>query len=579
MPSKLQRAIGLVKDQTSISLAKVGGSTSLSDLDVAIVKATRHEEYPADERYVREIITLSSCSRAYVSACVNTLSKRLNKTKNWTVALKTLMVIHRLLTEGDPAYEQEILFSTRRGTRILNMTDFRDTSRTNSWDFSAFVRTYALYLDESLEFKMQAKNVKRNMYRFDEEFGEEINDKALVVKPTPVHEMKTEQLFQRMQHLQHLLERFLASRPTGEAKCNRVVMVALYPIVKESFQIYYDMTETMGALIDRFMEVDMSDTEKIYELFCRQGQQFDELDAFYTWCRTASIGRPSEFPEIEKITPKKLDLLDELIRDKSALEQGNISKEEINEPEEIKEPEPEEDVAAVKALPPPENLFVEEPEKKEDKDDNLKDIVVQVQQEADLLNLGEEAISCEDHANKLALALFDGPAPAGPSPGPRWEDLKDETDWETALVQATSSLSDRKAELGGGFDSLLLDGMYQQGQTMAAMQSCAASGSASSVAFGSAGRPALLALPAPPSSNGDNSANGSMQVDPFAVSLTVAPPSYVQMSDMEKKQKILVEEQLMWDQYKRNGMQGDVGMSTIQGHPYNQGVGWYTHGY
>ncbi|KAK8706562.1 hypothetical protein V6N13_050123 [Hibiscus sabdariffa] len=577
MPSKLQRAIGLVKDQTSISLAKVGGSTSLSDLDVAIVKATRHEEYPADERYVREIITLSSCSRAYVSACVNTLSKRLNKTKNWTVALKTLMVIHRLLTEGDPAYEQEIFFSTRRGTRILNMTDFRDTSRSNSWDFSAFVRTYALYLDESLEFKMQAKNAKRNMYRFDEEFGEENNDMGLVVKPTPVHEMKTEQLFQRMQQLQHLLERFLASRPAGEAKCNRVVMVALYPIVKESFQIYYDMTETMGALIDRFMEVDMLDTENIYQLFCRQSKQFDELDAFYTWCRAVSIGRPSEFPEIEKITPKKLDLLDELIRDKSALEQGNISKEEINEPEEIKELEPEEDVTAVKAVPPPENLFVEEPEKKKDEDDNLEAIVVQ--QEADLLNLGEEAISCEDHADKLALALFDGPAPAGPFPGPRWEDLKDETDWETALVQAASSLSNQKAELGGGFDNLLLDGMYQQGQTMAAMQSCAATGSASSVAFGSAGRPALLALPAPPASNDDNTANGPMQVDPFAVSLAVAPPSYVQMSDMEKKQKLLVEEQVMWDQYRRNGMQGDVGMSTVQRHPYNQGVGWYTHGY
>ncbi|KAE8703107.1 putative clathrin assembly protein [Hibiscus syriacus] len=577
MASKLKRAIGRVKDQTSIGLAKVGGSTSLSELDIAIVKATRHEEYPADERHVREILSLTSCSRAYVSACVNSLSRRLNKTKNWTVALKTLVLIHRLLTEGDPAYEQEIFFSTRRGTRILNMSDFRDTSRSNSWDFSAFVRAYALYLDESLEFKMQGKNAKRNMYKYDEEFGEENIDKAVVVRSTPVHEMKTKQLFQRMQQLQQIVERFLACRPTGEAKCNRVVTVALYPILKESFQIYYDMTEIMGALIDRFMDVDMLDTMKIYDNFCRQSQQFDELDAFYSWCQTFGVARPSEFPEIEKITPKKLDLLHELIRDKSALEQGNISKEEPrNEPEEIKETEPEEDINAVKALPPPENLFEDEPEKK-DEDDNSKAIIVQL--EADLLNLGEDTVSYEDHADELALALFDGPAPAVQLPGPRWEDLKDEIDWETALVQSVSSLNNQKAELGGGFDKLLLDGMYQQGQTLAAMQSCAATGSASSVAFGSAGRPAMLALPAPPSSNsGDNNNNGSMQVDPFAASLAVAPPSYVQMSDMGKKQKLLLEEQVMWEQYRRNGMQGPVGLPKVQTYPYNQG-GWYTHGY
>ncbi|MBA0758806.1 hypothetical protein Gotri_021771, partial [Gossypium trilobum] len=213
-PSKIRRALGHVKDQTSISLAKVGGSTSLSDLDVAIVKATRHEEYPAEERHIREILTLTSYSRAYVSACVNTLSRRLNKTKNWTVALKTLILIHRLLTEGDPTYEQEIFFSTRRGTRILNMSDFRDTSRSNSWDFSAFVRTFALYIDESLEFRMQGKNTKRNVYKCEEDFGEDYNNSLVAVKPTPVNEMKTEKLFQRMQQLQQLLERFLACRPT-----------------------------------------------------------------------------------------------------------------------------------------------------------------------------------------------------------------------------------------------------------------------------------------------------------------------------------------------------------------------------
>ncbi|KAK6282250.1 hypothetical protein POUND7_016075 [Theobroma cacao] len=579
-PSKIRRALGHVKDQTSISLAKVGGITSLSDLDVAIVKATRHEEYPAEERHIREILSLTSYSRAYISACVNTLSRRLNKTKNWTVALKTLMLIQRLLAEGDPAYEQEIFFSTRRGTRILNMSDFRDTSQSNSWDYSAFVRTYALYLDERLEYKMQGRRGKRSAYIHDEE--EEENDKAIVVRSTPVREMKTEQIFSRLQHLQQLLERFLACRPTGSAKCNRVVSVALYPIVKESFQIYYDITEILGILIDRFMELDVSESVKVYENFSRVGKQFDELENFYSWCKSVGLARASEYPEIEKITQKKLDLIDEFIRDKSVLAQGKSIRDEVkDEPvpqQEVKETEArEEDMNAIKALPAPEDFSeapAEEEPEQEEEEDNSKAIVVQ--QEGDLLNLGEDAISSQDHADKLALALFDGAATSGPPPGPGWEAFKDEADWESALVQSASNLNHQRTTLAGGLDMLLLDGMYQQGQTMAAMASAgyAATGSASSVAFSSAGRPAMLALPAPPSPDGKNT--GTNGGDPFAASLVVAPPSYVQMSDMEKKQKLLVEERAMWEQYKRNGMQGHIGMSNLQTFPYSQGG--YTHG-
>lgn len=232
-PSKFRKAIGAVKDKTSIGLAKVGSSASISDLEVAIVKATRHEEYPPDERYVREILNLTTYSRTFVSSCVSTISRRLNKTKNWVVALKALMLVQRLLAEGDSAYEQEIFFATRRGTRLLNMSDFRDTSgKTNAWDYSAFVRTYALYLDEQLEFRVQGRRGKKIGYGYhveEEEGGDGDGDdgaaatsKAIVVRGTPLREMKIEKIFSRINHLMQLLERFLACKPTGIYTCKYV---------------------------------------------------------------------------------------------------------------------------------------------------------------------------------------------------------------------------------------------------------------------------------------------------------------------------------------------------------------------
>ncbi|XP_059644467.1 putative clathrin assembly protein At1g03050 [Cornus florida] len=585
-PSKFKKAIGAVKDQTSIGLAKVGGSASLADLDVAIVKATRHEEYPAEEKYIREILSLTCYSRAYVGACVSTISRRLTKTKNWIVALKTLMLIQRLLIDGDPSYEQEIFFATRRGTRLLNLSDFRDTSRSNSWDYSAFVRTYALYLDEQLEFKMQGRRGKRSAFGYDddeEEAAPAPTSGPASVRATPVRDMKSEHVFTRVQHLMQLLERFLACRPTGAAKTNRVVLVALYPVVKESFQLQYDITEILGILIDRFMELDLSDCVKVYEIFCRVAKQLDELDAFYDWCKYVGIARSSEYPEVEKITNKKLEVMDEFIHDKSA--SGQIKKakplELEDEPvEEAIEPEAiEEGMNEIKALPPPEGFpeeVEEENEKMEVEEKKEKDNVTQ--KEGDLLNLGEDSRTTEENADKLALALFDGaPAATGPSTTLAWEAFNESGDWETTLVQSASHLSGQQASLPGGFDMLLLDGMYQQGATTAAVASSGVTptGSASSVALGSAGRPAMLSLPAPPASDGN--AATTTNSDPFAASLAVAPPSYVQMSEIEKKQRLLVEEQLMWQQYARDGMQGQLGISKLQQNPYPYNMGGYTH--
>ncbi|CAF2308817.1 putative clathrin assembly protein At1g03050 [Brassica napus] len=580
--SKLKRAIGAVKDQTSVGLAKVNGrSSSLSELDVAIVKATRHEEYPAEEKYIREILSLTSYSRNYINACVNTLSRRLNKTKCWTVALKTLILIQRLLAEGDKAYEQEIFFATRRGTRLLNMSDFRDVSRSNSWDYSAFVRTYALYLDERLDFRMQTRHGKRGVYCVGG--GDAVEDEkdkheadlstAIVVRSQPIAEMKTEKIFTRVQHLQQLLDRFLACRPTGGARNNRVVIVALYPIVKESFQIYYDITEIMGVLIERFMELDIPDSIKVYDIFCRVSKQFEELDQFYSWCKNMGIARSSEYPEIEKITQKKLDLMDEFIKDKSTLDQTkesqSVEEDDDERAEEVNEEE--EDMNAIKALPAPPPKEEEEEEEQPE-----EEVIIEKKQEevGDLLDLvdinGNEALEAGD---SLALALFDGPyaSGSGAETGPGWEAFNDDgADWETALVQTATKLSGQKTELGGGFDMLLLNGMYQHGTVNAAVQTSTAygaSGSASSMAFGSAGRPAatMLALPAPATANGNS--NGTVPMDPFAASLEVAPPAYVQMNDMEKKQRKLMEEQMMWDQYSREGRQGHMNLSQNQNKP------------
>ncbi|KAL4556047.1 hypothetical protein LXL04_038685 [Taraxacum kok-saghyz] len=475
---RFRKAIGKVKDHTSISLARVSSSTTLPDLEVAIVKATRHEEYPAEERHIQEIITLTTDSQPYVASCISLISARLDKTRNWMVALKVLIVIQRLLQDGDPAYEREIFFATRRGTRLLNMFDFRDMSRTNSWDFSAFVRTYSLYLDEYLEYRMQGRQEMHGSYSEEDELKP---DPVILI--SPVNEKSNDNLFSRLQHLIQLLERFLACRPTGSARNHRIVMVALYPIVKQSFNMYYDITDVLSILTDRFKEFEHSDSVKVYEILRRVAKQYDELDNFYNYCKSIGLARTSEYPEVEKISQSRLDIMDKFIKEKSGTLQY-----QIEEPEE----EEDLDMNTMKALPEP-----------GDGDKKVKT------SQDDLLNLGDGGQTAEEYADKIGLAFYDG-GPANQQPG--------------------------------GFSEEAIDDMYQQARKNSG-KIAAGTGSDSSVVAGK------------PSDGGG---------DPFSASVTVAPPSYVQMADMEKKQKLLVEEQMMWQQYQRDGFPEQIGLGKVQ---------------
>lgn len=626
-PSTIRKAIGAVKDQTSIGIAKVASNLA-PDLEVAIVKATSHEDEPASEKHVREILTLTSSSRGYVHACVSAVSKRLSKTRDWIVAIKALMLVHRLLNDGDPVFGDEIVYATRRGTRLLNLSDFKDEAHSSSWDQSAFVRTYALYLDQRLELMLFEKksggggggmgdrqsssgsrdNGGSSNFRsppprnYEYEYGGERDrefrdyengggmrksrsygdmnesasrngrdDKRAV---TPLREMKPEQIFAKMGHLQRLLDRFLAIRPTGLAKNSRLILVAVYPVVKESFTLYGDICEVLAVLLDKFFDMEYPDCVKAFDAYASAAKQIDELVGFYGWCKDCGLARSSEYPEVQRIGSKLLETLEEFVRDRS---KGTKSPERRVEPAPVAPVEEEpQNMNEVKALPAPESWTP--PPEVEVKAEPKKEVV------GDLVDLRDDGISADAQGNKLALALFAGPGgnanangngswEAFPSDGQpqvtsAWQTPAAEpgkADWELALVETASNLSRQKQTLGGGFDPLLLDGMYDQGIVRQHVSTAQLTGgSASSVALPGPGKSAtpVLALPAP---------DGTVQAvnqDPFAASLTVPPPSYVQMADLEKKQHLLTQEQQLWNQYAKEGMQGQGSLAKMSGAGY-----------
>ncbi|KAI4335694.1 hypothetical protein L6164_014317 [Bauhinia variegata] len=594
--STIRRAIGVVKDQTSISIAKVAGNLA-PDLEVLVVKATSHEEVAADEKYIREILSLTSYSRGYINTCVFTISKRLGKTRDWIVALKALMLVHGLLADGHPLFEEEILNATRRGMRILNMSDFRDEAHSNSWDHAGFVRLYAMYLDEKVEFMVYEKKLKgvdgkfeeRDEFRrgsgeFRDEFGSgmgrrsrsygDVNDsigKGRRSEITPVREMNPERAVDKLNNLLRILDRVLACRPSGAAKNTRLVLVALYQIVRDSFRLYVEICDLLGVLLDKFTEMEYADCAKAFDAYVGAAKLFDELVGFYGWCKDMGIARSSEYPEVQRITDKLLGTLEGFLK---MANRPKSPEKKIEVQETVKEPESKTEMNEVKALPPPENFT---PPPSPPPPPSVPQPKPAQQETNDLVDLRDNGISADEQGNKLALALFSGPPTvktegsweAFPSNGElemtsAWQTPAAEpgkADWELALVESTSNLSKQKATLAGGFDPLLLNGMYDQGAVTQHVSTAQLSGgSASSVALPGPGKNVtpVLALPAP-----DGSVQQVGPQDPFAASLSVPPPSYVQIAEMERKQHLLVQEQQLWQQYGRGGMQGQVAFANV----------------
>ncbi|XP_043710694.1 putative clathrin assembly protein At5g35200 [Telopea speciosissima] len=500
----LRKALGALKDSTKVGLAKV--NSEYKELDIAIVKATNHVEHTAKEKHIRTIFDAVSASRprADVAYCIHGLARRLAKTHNWAVALKTLIVIHRALREVDTTFREEIISYNRGRGHMLNLSHFKDDSSPNAWDYSAWVRTYALFLEERLEcFRILKYDVEKDRWR--------------------TRELDTPDMLEQLPALQRLLYRLLACQPEGAAVYNKMIQYALSIVAGESTRIYAAINDGTLNLVDKFFEMQRHDAIRALEIYRKARNQAEKLSEFFETCRGLDVGRGQKFPKIEKPSESFITAMEDYLKEspQPLMLQWTAANDERGAT-------PKADATPIAILPPEyKEEDVEEKEKPESpvlppeppQTNQSAPVTVPVIDLLGLDDLSHEVSQIEEkHALALAIASSENSAQTA-------MDLTGQaTGWELALVSAPSSNEAVVAtsKLAGGLDILTLDSLYDDAMARRANQNGTYH----------------MGQVAP---NPFEAAQYSQ--DPFYASNSVAPPTNVQMASMAQQQQSLMQQQ------------------------------------
>ncbi|KAF3432079.1 hypothetical protein FNV43_RR26818 [Rhamnella rubrinervis] len=304
MQRRFRRIFTSLKERSSVNYAKMVTVGGLCNLEIIIIKATPPDDLPLPEKYVHELLKVFSISQSSFKAFSLGFTRRFGKTKCWRVALKCLLLLHRLLRSLPPnsPFRSELLWSRSNGLLSLYPCHFRDESSSASENYTAFIRSYAHLLDEALYSISMKINEVAHHHEEEEELvlQESISDKM----------KELGQKLEVLPQLQSLIDRIMDCRPVGPAARSFIVQSAMKHIIRESFACYKSYRKDMAVVLDNLFQLPYKSSVLGFGIYKKAAVQANQLSEFYDWCKAKGLCGAYEYPFIDRIPHIQIQALE-----------------------------------------------------------------------------------------------------------------------------------------------------------------------------------------------------------------------------------------------------------------------------
>ncbi|KAK1301954.1 putative clathrin assembly protein [Acorus calamus] len=285
-PTRLwRRAAAAVKDQRSIYLARISRRRGfrLPDLETAVIKATSHDDRSVDYKNAQRVFAWARTSPAFLKPLMSALSRRMERTRSWVVALKGLMLLHGMFCSRAPALRTI-------GRLPFDLSSFADRSPKNR-GFSAFVRAYFAFLDQRSAYLSQ------NHY-----------DNAVCGEGVPV-----ELALKRLQRWQFLLDLLIQIRPYGDGFNVGLVREAMDCVVVEIFEVYGGICNGIARHLTGILVSGRENAVTALRILQKSTSQGARLSAYFELCRSMGVLNATEFPKVERVAEEDIQDLKRMV--------------------------------------------------------------------------------------------------------------------------------------------------------------------------------------------------------------------------------------------------------------------------
>ena len=251
-----------------------------SGLEGCIIKATSHNDSCMDYKSVERVFAYVKTSPSQLIIFLWALTRRIERTRNWVVALKSLILFHGVLSSKAPG--------TRKIGRLpFNLSCFEDGYVTVSdrLAFDLFVQAYFVFVD--------LKSVT---------LLAELNDDMVVQMEEEKEGVKRELV--RVQRWQKLMGVSLNVKPCGVIRDKVLVIEAMDCMIIEVLELYSKINQEIDEVLDRIYKnkVGKGEVLMVIDVLHKANKQGDDLCDYFEFCRKVGLIRAPVCVEIQRFS-------------------------------------------------------------------------------------------------------------------------------------------------------------------------------------------------------------------------------------------------------------------------------------